>query len=151
MIFDNIRNKERYVSLHPDMEKVFHMLESMTSESEAGRREISDLAYVNHMTITTIPEAEGRFEGHARYADLQFVVEGCEIIDYCDSKEMAVAEDYLGEKDLCFYETPASFVRLTLHKGDFILVYPGEAHRPAVAENGVPSTVVKSVGKLLIS
>ncbi len=149
MIFDNIRNKERYLSLHPDMEAVFARLESMTAESEAGRYPISDDAFVNHMTITTIPEEKGRYEGHARYADLQFVVEGCEVIDACDGANLPLAENKLEESDLCFFEAPSSFTRFTLRKGDFVLLFPGEAHRPGVAFEGVPSTVVKSVGKLL--
>jgi biofilm protein TabA len=148
MIFDNIRNKARYLSLHPDIDAVFARLESMTAESEAGRYPISDNAFVNHMTITTIPEEKGIFEGHARYADLQFVVEGCEVIDYCDGKDRPLAEDKLAESDLCIYESPENYTRHVLHKGDFVLLFPGEAHRPGVAFEGIPYTVVKSVGKL---
>ncbi|MBQ4065720.1 MAG: YhcH/YjgK/YiaL family protein [Clostridia bacterium] len=148
MIFDNIRNCDRYIGLHPDLKAVFERLSAMTASSEAGRYEISDRAYVNHMTITTRPAEESRFEGHALYADLQYVVSGTEEIDVFDGEGKPLAEDRLSSGDICFYEPQREFQRFVLKEGDFILVFPGEAHRPAVAPDGWPSETIKSVGKL---
>ncbi len=150
MIFDNIRNRDRYLGLHPDMKAVFDRLSSMTADSEAGRYEISDRAYVNHMTITTRPADGGRFEGHALYADLQYVVSGTEEIDVFDGEDTPMAEDRLNSGDICFYEEPKEYQRFVLREGDFILLFPGEAHRPGVAPDGWPSETVKSVGKIRV-
>jgi len=148
MIIDNIRNKARYLALHPELAEVFTFLETLTSESEAMRYELSEKAYVNHVVYTTKPVAECRFEGHAVYADIQYIVKGCEIIDLADDQGLTVNENRLEADDVCFYDAPATYTRVTLRDGDFVLIYPHEAHRPSVALSDAPISVCKAVAKV---
>jgi YhcH/YjgK/YiaL family protein len=148
MIIDNIRNKARYLALHPELAEVFTFLETLTSESEAKRYELSENAYVNHMVYTTKPEAECRFEVHAVYADIQYMVDGCEVIDLADDQGLTVNENRLESGDVCFYDAPATYTRVTLRDGDFVLIYPHEAHRPSIAVSDSPISVCKAVAKL---
>ena len=148
MIIDNIRNKARYLASHPELESVFAVLESLTEESEIGRYDVSEKAFVNLAKYTNKTEDVCRFEGHAVYADVQYMVKGREVIDVCDGAGETMNEDRLATDDICFYNTPAKYTRVTLHDGDFVLIYPGEAHRPCVGEGNVPCAVVKAVAKI---
>ena len=113
MIIDNIRNKARYLALHPELAEVFAFLGTLTSESESKRYELSENAYVNHMVYTTKPVAECRFEGHAVYADIQYIVKGCEIIDIADDQGLTVNENPLEADDVCFYD--GLFPKITVY------------------------------------
>lgn len=148
MIIDNIRNKGRYLALHPELEEVFSFLETLNKDSEAKRYELSENAYVNHMVYTTKPVEECRFEGHAVYADIQYMVQGCEVIEIADDKGLAVTEDRLEADDVCFYEIPTTYTGVTLRDGDFVLIYPHEAHRPSIAVSDSPISVCKAVAKV---
>jgi YhcH/YjgK/YiaL family protein len=100
------------------------------------------------MVYTTKPEAACRFEGHAVYADIQYMVKGCEVIDLADDSGLAVTEDRIEADDICFCEIPAYYTRVTLRDGDFVLIYPHDAHRPSIALSDAPTSVCKAVAKI---
>lgn len=113
----------------------------------AGRVEIDgDRVYALVSDYTTKNVLEGRWEAHRRYLDLQVVASGTEQIGYAPVTSL-VAGDYIAEKDIVWLEGDGSFV--TMQPGQFMLLWPGDAHMPGVAV-GAPSPVRKIVVKIAV-
>lgn len=98
---------------------------------------------------TTIPAAEGRFESHDRYFDIQYVVAGIESFGVADRSALEEAEPYDAKKDATFYHEPALAGQVLLRAGDMAVVPPEIAHKPK-GSAGQPAAVVKLVFKVPI-
>lgn len=72
------------------------------------------------------------FENHHAYIDVQMMIEGEEQIDVIIPAE-APECDYSAEKDIEFATFDKDYSTITLRAGDFLLLLPGEWHRPGVA------------------
>ena len=89
---------------------------------------------------------QGVWEAHRRYIDLQYMVSGTERIGYAHVGRMSPgvydpARDFLplaGEGDF-----------LTFGPGDFMLLFPEDAHMPRIAV-GAPAPVRKVVVKVAV-
>ena len=150
MINDRISNSGKYSALNADFEKVFAFLAAIDGSTAAGRYDISDTAYVNVMEGDTKPRSEGRFESHDIYADVQYMVSGREVIDVCDAEGLDVTEDNPAG-DIKFLSEPGEYAQAYLGEGWFAVLYPGEAHRPMTAPDGIPMHVKKAVAKIKIN
>lgn len=93
------------------------------------------------------PPADGRWEAHCRYLDLQIVAAGIERIGYAPAASLG-AGDYIPEKDITWLTGDGSFV--TMAPGQFMLLWPGDAHMPGIAF-GAPSPVRKVVIKIAVA
>jgi biofilm protein TabA len=90
-----------------------------------------------------------RFEAHARYLDVQYLISGEEKISFLPKNSPAtLLEDLLEQKDLAFYQCEQTPTELVLHPGMFAVFAPGELHRPGIAV-GASQPVKKIVVKML--
>ncbi len=133
MIFGNLNNLEEYSFLEEQVKACFAYAKTHElAEFERGSHEIDgDRLFVNIAEYETV-EAEERFwEAHRDYLDVHLMLDGTEQIDLnfiqnMKQKEYRPEGDFLpldGEKN--------SSVILT--DGDFLVCYPCDAHRTAVA------------------
>ena len=72
------------------------------------------------------------FENHHAYIDVQMMIEGEEQIDVIIPTDAPDA-DYSEENDVEFAAFDKDYSTITLRAGDFLLLLPGEWHRPGVA------------------
>ena len=72
------------------------------------------------------------FESHRHYVDVQFVVEGEEIIEVANSDILIVSFPYNEQMDLIKYEDATQASQIVLKKGDVAIFYPQDAHMPCV-------------------
>ena len=145
MVIDRIAHANLYASLGPRVARALDYLQQTDVASlEAGTYELDGRRlYVIVQDYTTKPEAEGTWEAHCRYADLQFVASGIERIGFgpmtnFEQQEYDPAKDYVA---LC-----GNGEFLTLQSGCFMLLWPGEGHMPGIAVDGaahVRKVVVK--------
>lgn len=150
MIIDNIANAEKYYPVHPAFKAVFEALEKYTEETPEVKNVIDgDSVFINYSSYENKPETECKFESHKKYIDIQYVVSGHERIDVTAADGLAFTENRLDDGDIAFYETPAYFSAADLRAGDFAVLFPGEAHRPLVAPDGVPVKTFKAVAKII--
>ena len=96
---------------------------------------------------TPKPLAEGRWEAHRRYLDLQYVVSGVERMGVAPASRMRECS-YEADRDLAWLEGPGDF--LTLGAGQFMILWPGDAHMPGI-DAGVPGPVRKVVVKIAVA
>ena len=151
MIIDNIKNADKYIAVNPYFKAVFEVLKSYDADTEEKRTEIDgDKAFINLSSYVNKNVSECKFESHARYMDIQFVVTGHEYIDVTDTDGLVFTENKLTESDIAFYEDPDFFTTADLQPGDFVVLFPGEAHRPLVAPDGKGIATKKAVAKIVM-
>jgi YhcH/YjgK/YiaL family protein len=102
-------------------------------------------------TYTTKPAAEGRWESHRRYADIQYLIRGRERIGVrvlhppTPAPDMQIETAYDDEKDIIFYTGTGDC--LTLDAGHFTVFFPQDIHMPSLALED-PAEVKKAVIKV---
>lgn len=72
-----------------------------------------------------------KLEGHRKYADVQFIYEGAEIIGMCDLKDLDGGADYNDEKDIFFCKSK-KLSHVILGAGEGAILYPEDLHAPCM-------------------
>ncbi len=89
------------------------------------------------------------FESHKQYIDVQFILEGEEIIEVANSSELSIDMPYSNEMDLMKYTMTNNSSIVKLKKGDVAIFYPEDAHMPCVTLSK-SLKVVKTVVKVAV-
>ena len=97
---------------------------------------------------TTKPKAEGVWEAHRRYIDVQFVAAGVEQMGWAKVDTLTVKKSYDADADYALFDGPGDF--LTVPAGSFTIFFPQDGHIPGVAVNDQPSAVRKIVVKVAV-
>lgn len=112
-----------------------------------GWLELGDGVRASVQHYTTSPAAELRFETHEAFFDVQYMVDGAELVGVCPRKGLAVETPYEQENDIVFYEEPAVSGAVLLRTGDYVVLAPEDAHKPRCAA-GASMAVKKIVIKV---
>ena len=159
MICDRLENWAQLVSPLPDLYAVgFKWIEEHLGEAlEAGRYDLDSDMYVNVNISPTKPLAEGKYENHHKYADIQYFVDGRERIFWTKPKAYPETDPYSEEKDIEFFaaEDPIGDSScLLMEPGMFAIFVPSDWHMPSInpcttnGEECEAVTVVKIVVKV---
>ena len=129
MIFASTHSPESQGILEDGIRKALAWAASTDMAAlETGPHTIDgDDLFVNVIEYTTKNPEERFWEAHKEYLDLHFPIRGEEQID------LALLED------------------LKAGDYDFLVCYPQDVHRTAVAVNGQPETIKKAVFKIRIA
>ncbi len=148
MIYDNIKNAQTYANLGPRFRQAFDYLKSTDLASlPVGRIELDgQKMYVMVQEYTSKLKEQGRWEAHRRYVDLQFIVSGKEKMGYASLDRLTLG-DYNPDKD--FQALSGEGVLLPMGPGDFMLLWPQDAHMPGMADES-PMPVRKVVVKIAV-
>ena len=151
MVIDKIANAGLYASLSEDIAKALDILRDPgVCDKADGKYGVDgeDLFYIVD-SYTTEPEGDRRFEGHEKYIDVQFIVEGCEVMGYAPVDSLTICQAYDGETDVAFYDTPADYTRIDAVAGSFCIFYPQDGHMPC-CKGRQASKVKKIVVKIRV-
>lgn len=123
-------------------------LDKMPTED---RYELGGGHYILVQRYETVPEKDKSFEAHRRYMDIQAVVSGREFLYAATEAPPALIEStYDGAKDFALFTLPRDgAAALPLIPGNYVLLMPGEPHKPG-CDWGGSSAVVKLVAKILV-
>lgn len=148
MIFDRTANFYLYTALSPLLARAFDYIRAMDLSALAPGHHTIDGTnlYCIVSEYTTKPEAQGKWEAHRKYIDLQYMVRGTECIGFGPAARM-IPGVYDPEKDFALLEGRGDF--LTVHEGDFMALWPQDAHMPGIAAGG-PESVKKAVFKIRV-
>jgi YhcH/YjgK/YiaL family protein len=131
MIADRIEDSETYGAAGSRLEKALAWLRSTdTTRLEVGSIEIEgDEIYALIQEYMTEAVTDWSLEFHERYADIQYVIEGCELIYWESRSRTRVSIPYDASRDVGFCEagTPKPTY---LRAGDMCVLFPQDAHRP---------------------
>ena len=136
MVFQNLKLRNKYDLENEAFQAAFQFLqrEDLESLGEGNYPILGEDVFAMVQSFEPAPEEERRFEAHDIYFDIQYLLEGEERIDVIARSSCTVTENPEG-KDICFLEAKEKFSQMLLRKGDFLILSPEEAHRPAVAAN----------------
>ena len=104
--------------------------------------------YANVETYETRTEAD--FEAHRRYVDIQYMIRGREYIGVAPyGKCETVVKPYNSERDIEFLRCAEGEGYQLLNEGEFLILYPEDAHKPSMMVDK-KCTVKKVVVKVLL-
>ena len=147
MIFDSIAHLETYQGIDPRIYRGLKLLEQDFAAQEDGTYEVEgrDL-YYSLQTYET--REENLFpESHRKYVDIQYMLQGAEIIGVGSLEDMELVEAF-PERD--FYSNRGPVSPFTLSEGRFAVLWPQDAHAPGIA-TGDLARVRKCVVKVRIA
>lgn len=149
MIYAKHRDAPVYRGIHPNLDLALkHITPAFLAGVGTERVELKGgEVYATRFTYETVPEEESFFEAHRKYLDIHIMVEGSEGVEIAPP-EALTEFDRVEANDFYAYRGRGDY-RLVLAPGDFLVVFPGDAHRIKMQVDG-PKTVSKVVFKVRI-
>lgn len=150
MVFDTLKNCAEYYSLHEKFEKAFDFIKNATAtELAVGKYEIDGKElYASVQEYNSKNPADGKFEAHKNYIDIQYIVSGIEAMGVMDISKATSKVAYNPEKDVEFYEDSEKAGCCVVEESEFGIFFPWDVHKPGLAFNGVSAPVKKIVVKV---
>lgn len=101
-----------------------------------GKQELDgDSLFVSVDEYVTKDKKDTRFESHKKYIDIQYIIEGEEMMGLAPLDKMdEVTEPYNAKKDIAFYQYDGGEY-ITATPKNFVLFFPADAHRPSMKVN----------------
>lgn len=148
MVIDKIENYRLYSKLTKRLAKGFEFItETDLVAIESGKHQIdNDDVFAIVQEYDTKEEKDCILEGHHKYIDIQYVIQGVELMGFTPLTNQVSVEENL-EKDYTFYNGETSMIRV--EEGMFTIFFPEDLHRPCV-KAGQISKVKKVVVKVKI-
>jgi len=137
------KNKERWG-------KAFSFLKETDLDTlELRRYDIEgDNLYALVSEYQTKEENAAKFEAHRKYADIQYVARGSEIIQITPlAMRDTITQEYDATRDIEFF-TVKEHASFDANPGRFFVFFPGDAHKPGLRTGAEPAPVRKIVLKL---
>lgn len=137
-----------YRGIHPNLDLA---LEHITPEflSSLGEERVAlkgEEVYCTKFTYETVPEEDAFFEAHRLYLDIHLMLSGSERVE---TASPAALEQFDHQGDFYAYRGQGRH-SLILSPGDFLVVFPDDAHKIKMQVNG-PETVTKAVFKIKVN
>jgi YhcH/YjgK/YiaL family protein len=151
MIYDFLANAETYRHVKPGIATALEYLRKTDfTDVPNGKYELDGgNVYALVQRYQTKPLAGSVWESHRKFIDVQFVFRGEERFGYVPLNQApAVTQSYDDKTDALLYAPGA--MTLPLKAGQFVVFYPQDIHGPCLAENDVPSAVIKVVVKVAV-
>ncbi len=139
MITDNIKNSARYFGLHKDLQTVFEIFRELL-DAAPNRIEVekNGIRCNGWRAVCSDFETDGSpkvLEAHENDIDVHMVLHGEEAMAFEQAENLEPICEYNPEKDYILLKGASN--KVILRPGDFMILYPGEAHRAALdAGNG---------------
>ena len=147
MIYANLTEAPSYRGLHPRLDRVLDLLRpDFLSSLGTERLELDgEELFVTRFELATSTDESRLFEYHRRYLDVFVTVAGRERVDIATPEKLELREqrgDYWGAAG----EAEQS---VQLSPGRFLVLFPGDAHRPGMALTE-PENISRVVFKVLL-
>lgn len=143
MILDEFKNINKYSAIIKNLQNALDFI-NCSSELSVGRYEF-DGGFLMVQEGITNPIEKCNFETHKEYIDVQYVVEGSEIMAWADKNDLKCAIQYDEKKDAAFYEGKGTVIEIKA--GMSYIMFPSDAHK-ACCHTDMPKKYKKYVIKL---
>ncbi len=146
MIYGQLSDAPAYRGIHPRLDRVLELLtpEFFATVGTERRNLDGDSLYVTRFDVSTTADDSRLFEYHRRYLDVFVTVQGSEWVDIARPEALELREqhdDYWGAAG-------ESEQGILLRPGRFLVLFPGDAHRPGMAA-AQPEAISRIVFKIL--
>lgn len=134
MIYDTLEHIAAYRGLGANMDRAIEYLQNTDfSAIPAGRYEIDGenlFFMIQEPQLRT--EQDAQFEIHRRYADIQLALTDGEIINYLPIEQVKNWQNFDEAKDIGFSDVEEKGIPMPLDAGQFMILYPQDAHMPCL-------------------
>lgn len=130
MVSGNIKNCEKYYPLNKHFKAVFEYLKTVKKEN--GKYIISEEnAWVNPPVVRN--DCSDIYETHRKFIDIHYILSGSQTFGCCNAKRLNITEKYDENIDCEFLKGDGDLIKMS--EGDFIIVFPEDAHNVIVDFN----------------
>ena len=145
MLADSLSNWNHY-DLGSFWAPLMTWIQQQAPHAEPGKYTVADCT-VSIVDNVTKPLDACRYESHRNMADIQMALRGEEWIYVADTATLPLDGPFAEDRDIGFHHAPEQEIsRVLLRPGVFALVFPWDAHMPAVAVKN-PAPVRKLIVK----
>ena len=132
MIVDKIENANLYKNLGERIHKSLDYIKQTDLKNlQSGRYDIDgDNIFALISEYKTKTENEGKLEAHKKYIDVQYVIEGEELMGYSPLSDQSILEPYKEENDIIFFKGEKVFIKVA--EGMFAIFFPEDVHMPGI-------------------
>ena len=143
MIKDSLKNANTYFNLSENLKKGLEwLINNNMAEISCGKHVIDgDAVYASVQEYET--KLNAKYEAHRKYIDIQYMISGKELVGVLDIAKCKTCDAYDENSDLEFLETSVKDEFQNLREGEFLILYPHDAHKPSIADG--EKTIVKKV------
>lgn len=152
MIFDSVKNSKLYEGISPNLKAALdYMKENDLNQLEPGRYPVADgkVLVIIKKGYSTKDYDQAKWESHRRDIDIQYLLEGEELIGYAPVDALAPRTEYDEATDKILYINNGEGYLARLKAGDFLVLFPGDAHATCL-HPGAPCVCNKAVIKVAI-
>ena len=144
----NLLEASKHFEKYPERwnEAFRFLIESDLKNLSVGRIDLNENVYVTVSEYETKNPEDAKFESHRKYIDLQYLLEGEELIGHTNPHDLEIISPYSEEKDIAFYEYDGGEI-LKASASNYFIFFPDDAHRPCL-HPGKKNTVRKIVVKI---
>lgn len=121
--------KDRCACMPKPFQKAFDFLETLNPDTADGKYEIDGKnMYASVFSYTTLGRTPERMELHRKYIDIQYIIQGCEVLAWAPLQDLEILTPYDAEQDVEFAKTPRFFSLLEMRAGTYAVFMPQDAH-----------------------
>ena len=153
MIFDTIKNYELYQGVSANLRAALqYMHDNDINRMEPGRYPVADgkVLVIVKKGYGTRTEEQANWENHRKNIDIQYLLEGREEIAVCRTGLLEKKTEYNEAADKQLFVNDGKGFRVRMSAGDFLVLFPDDAHATCLHPTDGPSTNNKAVIKVLI-
>lgn len=152
MIAGSLETLNNYGTINPGFEAAFQLIRKSIANNEAdGKYESEKGLYYLVLTYEARPVAEGEFETHRKYIDVQYIVEGIERMQWLPLCRKGEGKGYNPEKDVEFYTDVPDSTEIIAASGEFYIFMPDDVHKPSLRLENKAAKVKKIVVKVPVA
>ena len=146
MIIADLSDALRYRGIHPTLDRALELLNNdfLHTVGTQPLKIDGDRLYATLNRYETVPLEETFFEAHKRYLDIHVLISGEERVDIAGPAGLTGFE----HRDDFYAYRGEGEQTVILRPGNFLVAFPGDAHRIKIQTNG-PCAVEKVVFKIL--
>ncbi len=144
MIHDSCKNLKRYLGIHPNLDCAVRFILQQKHMEAVGRVDIAgEQVYATGQSVTFASAEERRWETHRRYLDIHVALTDGETIA-CLPDSTGLTYDETDESaDCAFSSDSVSGTLINLKRGECVLLFPGEPHKPLIGAGSGHKVVFK--------
>lgn len=148
MILANLSNRSEYYGIHPMLDRALDLLtpEYLRSVPTEKTEVCGEELFVTRFQLETVPFEQTFYESHRQYLDLHVVTEGMERVDIAHPDGLTMHQQ---QGDFYGYTGQAE-QSVLLKPGNFLIVFPGDAHRLKIAVNAPGEAFTRVVFKIKV-
>ncbi len=145
MILSTLDNSKRIESLHPKFKELFDFVKKNDLlNRETGRIVLDDdILFINNVNPDMMAADAQVLEVHRDYIDVHIPLDKAEIVALKATGNCIKVKSPYNETDdyALFTDTPTNYV--TVAPGEFMIVFPEDAHGPLIGEGKIRKLIAK--------